>query len=125
MSSTFQPFKEEHQIFRQQVRAFVENELAPNVDQWEEDKLFPNSVFKRAGELGIIGAVGDARGSDAAGVGDGATCNGAGAAARRRTHAQSLRTADANSDGRSRGSAATVALRRSERNKSPADAAPK
>ena len=56
MSSTFQPFKEEHQIFRQQVRSFVENELVPNVDQWEKDKLFPNSVFKRAGELGITGA---------------------------------------------------------------------
>jgi len=56
MSSTFQPFKEEHQIFRQQVRTFVENELAPKVDQWEEEKLFPNSVFKRAGDLGILGA---------------------------------------------------------------------
>jgi citronellyl-CoA dehydrogenase len=56
MSSTFQPFKEEHQIFRQQVRTFVENELAPKVDRWEEEKLFPNSVFKRAGELGILGA---------------------------------------------------------------------
>jgi len=56
MSSTFRPFKEEHQIFRQQVRTFVENELAPKVDQWEEEKLFPNSVFKRAGELGILGA---------------------------------------------------------------------
>ncbi|MDH3654953.1 MAG: acyl-CoA dehydrogenase family protein [Myxococcales bacterium] len=56
MSSTFQPFQEEHQIFRQQVRTFVENELAPNVDTWEREKLFPNSVFKRAGELGILGA---------------------------------------------------------------------
>ena len=56
MSSTFQPFQEEHQIFRQQVRAFAENELAPKVDQWEKDKLFPSSVFKRAGELGILGA---------------------------------------------------------------------
>ncbi|MBW1831664.1 MAG: acyl-CoA dehydrogenase family protein [Deltaproteobacteria bacterium] len=56
MSSTFQPFKEEHQIFRQQVRTFVEHELAPKVDQWEEEKLFPNSVFKRAGEMGILGA---------------------------------------------------------------------
>jgi citronellyl-CoA dehydrogenase len=52
----FQPFQEEHQIFRQQVRAFAENELAPKVDQWEEEKIFPNSVFKRAGELGILGA---------------------------------------------------------------------
>lgn len=56
MSSTFQPFEEEHRIFRQQVRTFVESELVPNVDKWEEEKLFPNSVFKRAGELGIIGA---------------------------------------------------------------------
>jgi citronellyl-CoA dehydrogenase len=56
MSSTFQPFQEEHQIFRQQVRTFVENELVPNVDSWEKAKLFPNSVFKRAGELGILGA---------------------------------------------------------------------
>ncbi len=56
MSSTFQPFQEEHQIFRQQVRTFVENELVPNVDSWEREKLFPNSVFKRAGELGILGA---------------------------------------------------------------------
>jgi len=56
MSSTFQPFKEEHQIFRQQVRTFVESELAPKVDQWEQEKIFPNSVFKRAGDLGILGA---------------------------------------------------------------------
>ncbi len=56
MSSTFQPFKEEHQIFRQQVRTFAENELAPKVDQWEQEKIFPNSVFQRAGELGILGA---------------------------------------------------------------------
>jgi citronellyl-CoA dehydrogenase len=56
MSSTFQPFKEEHQIFRQQVRTFVENELAPKVDQWEQEKIFPSSVFKRAGDLGILGA---------------------------------------------------------------------
>jgi len=56
MSSTFQPFQEEHQIFRKQVRTFVESELVPKVDQWEEEKLFPTSVFKRAGELGILGA---------------------------------------------------------------------
>lgn len=56
MSSTFQPFEEEHQIFRKQVRSFAEQELAPKVDQWEEEKIFPSSVFKRAGELGILGA---------------------------------------------------------------------
>jgi len=49
-------YKEEHQLFRQQVRNFVDRELTPNVDQWEKDELFPNWVFKKAGELGILGA---------------------------------------------------------------------
>lgn len=49
-------FTEEHELFRKQVRAFVEKELAPNADAWEDAELFPNSVFKRAGELGITGA---------------------------------------------------------------------
>ena len=50
------PFTEEHQQFRKTVRQFAEKELAPHEKEWEEDELFPNWVFKRAGELGIIGA---------------------------------------------------------------------
>jgi citronellyl-CoA dehydrogenase len=50
------PFTEEHQQFRKTVRAFAEKELAPHVEEWEKDELFPNWVFKRAGELGIFGA---------------------------------------------------------------------
>jgi citronellyl-CoA dehydrogenase len=49
-------FGEEHEAFRRTVRAFVDKELAPNVDEWERDELFPDWVFKRAGELGILGA---------------------------------------------------------------------
>jgi len=52
----FQPFTEEHQEFRKTVRAFAEKELAPNAEEWEESGCFPNHVFKRAGELGILGA---------------------------------------------------------------------
>ncbi|MFO0549786.1 MAG: acyl-CoA dehydrogenase family protein [Polyangiaceae bacterium] len=52
----FQPFTEEHEQFRKTVRAFAEKELAPHVEEWEESGCFPNSVFKRAGELGILGA---------------------------------------------------------------------
>jgi alkylation response protein AidB-like acyl-CoA dehydrogenase len=48
-------FKEEHEIFRKTVRRFVETELAPHADEWEEKKDFPNWVFKRAGELGFLG----------------------------------------------------------------------
>ncbi len=52
----WQPYGEEHHQFRKTVRAFAEKELAPHVEEWERDELFPNSVFKRAGELGILGA---------------------------------------------------------------------
>ncbi len=52
----WQPFTEDHQQFRKTVRAFAEKELAPHVEEWERDELFPNWVFKRAGELGILGA---------------------------------------------------------------------
>ena len=50
------PFTEEHEQFRKTVRSFAEKELLPNADAWEHDELFPNWVFKRAGELGILGA---------------------------------------------------------------------
>ncbi len=50
------PYTEEHELFRQQVRTFVSKELAPHADEWERDEMFPNWVFKRAGELGILGA---------------------------------------------------------------------
>jgi citronellyl-CoA dehydrogenase len=50
------PFREEHDHFRKSVRQFVEKELAPYADEWESQELFPNEVFRRAGELGILGA---------------------------------------------------------------------
>ena len=50
------PFREEHQHFRKTVRQFCEKELAPHVEEWERDEIFPNWVFKKAGDLGIIGA---------------------------------------------------------------------
>jgi len=53
MLQTF--FTEEHDIFRKTFRDFVARELAPHADQWERDKLFPNEVFKRMGELGFFG----------------------------------------------------------------------
>jgi citronellyl-CoA dehydrogenase len=50
------PFTPDHLEFRKTVRQFCEKELAPHVEEWEADELFPNWVFKRAGELGILGA---------------------------------------------------------------------
>ena len=48
-------FTEEHELFRDTVRKFVEKELAPHAEEWEEADEFPNSVFTRLGELGFLG----------------------------------------------------------------------
>lgn len=47
-------FTEEHERLREVARAFAEKELAPHAEEWEET-TFPNSVFHRMGELGLLG----------------------------------------------------------------------
>jgi alkylation response protein AidB-like acyl-CoA dehydrogenase len=47
-------FTEEHEALRDSIRAFVQRELAPHADEWEET-TFPDSVFRRMGELGFLG----------------------------------------------------------------------
>jgi citronellyl-CoA dehydrogenase len=50
------PFTEEHQAFRQSLRRFIEKEIAPYVDQWEEAEIFPaHELFKKMGDLGYLG----------------------------------------------------------------------
>src|SRR5205085_4889047 len=47
-------FTEEHEALRESIRAFVDRELAPHAEAWEE-ATFPDSVFRRMGELGLLG----------------------------------------------------------------------
>jgi alkylation response protein AidB-like acyl-CoA dehydrogenase len=47
-------FEEHHDRLRESIRAFVEKELAPHADEWEET-TFPDSVIARMGELGFLG----------------------------------------------------------------------
>lgn len=47
-------FKEEHEIFREQFRKFVEKEIAPNYEQWEKDRIVPREIYKKAGEQGFL-----------------------------------------------------------------------
>ena len=48
-------FTPEHEELRAQVRKFVESELAPHAVEWEQEGDFPNWVFKRMGDLGLLG----------------------------------------------------------------------
>ncbi len=50
------PYREEHEQFRKTVRQFAQKELAPYAEEWEKAELFPNEVFKKAGELGLFAA---------------------------------------------------------------------
>lgn len=50
------PYSEEHEHFRKTVRQFAEKEIAPYSDEWEKAKYFPDELFKKAGQLGILGA---------------------------------------------------------------------
>ena len=47
-------FTQEHEDLRESMRAWVQKELHPHRNEWEES-TFPDSVFPRAGELGYIG----------------------------------------------------------------------
>jgi acyl-CoA dehydrogenase len=40
--------------FRATVRAFVEREIAPHVDAWDEAGAFPRVLYRRAAELGLL-----------------------------------------------------------------------
>jgi acyl-CoA dehydrogenase len=49
------PFTVEHERFRETVRRFVQTELRPRANEWEEARWFPDEVFGRLAELGYIG----------------------------------------------------------------------
>jgi citronellyl-CoA dehydrogenase len=48
-------FNEEHAWFRESLRKFVEKELKPHADEWEEAGLFPTELFRTFGRLGYLG----------------------------------------------------------------------
>jgi alkylation response protein AidB-like acyl-CoA dehydrogenase len=48
-------FQEEHNAFRDSVRRFVQKEIAPKVAEWEDNGCYDKSIFKRMGELGLLG----------------------------------------------------------------------
>jgi alkylation response protein AidB-like acyl-CoA dehydrogenase len=47
-------FTDEHEQLRESIRSFAQKELAPHAEEWEET-TFPDSVFRRMGELGFLG----------------------------------------------------------------------
>ncbi|MEZ4777026.1 MAG: acyl-CoA dehydrogenase family protein [Bacteroidia bacterium] len=48
-------FTEEHEMFRQSLRSFLDKEVIPHIDRWEEEEQIPKEVWKKMGDLGFLG----------------------------------------------------------------------
>lgn len=55
--STVSPggFSEEHEMLRDQLRRFVEEEIKPHGEKWENEGMVPRAVLRQMGELGFFG----------------------------------------------------------------------
>jgi acyl-CoA dehydrogenase len=52
-------FTEEHQMVREQIRRFLEQEVKPQADEWEQAGRVPREILRRMGELGLLGLTHD------------------------------------------------------------------
>ena len=43
-----------HEAWRKTVRGFVEREITPNVNEWDEAGAFPQELHKKAAAIGLI-----------------------------------------------------------------------
>jgi acyl-CoA dehydrogenase len=49
------PFTEEHEELRESVRGFIDRELAPFAQRWEDEEWFPDEVFPKMAAQGLLG----------------------------------------------------------------------
>ena len=48
-------FTDEHELFRESVRRFIEYEVVPDNDRWERQGIVDRSLFTGAGAHGFLG----------------------------------------------------------------------
>ena len=48
-------FNEEHNLFRESLREFLNREVSPNIEAWEKDGKIPKSIWKKMGDMGFLG----------------------------------------------------------------------
>ena len=47
-------YQEEHNIFRSSFKKFVEKEMVPHIEEWEEERKIPRAIWKKLGEQGYL-----------------------------------------------------------------------
>ena len=55
MSQAIAYFDESHDILRQTTARFVEREVKPYIEEWEEAGEFPREMYAKAAEIGLLG----------------------------------------------------------------------
>ena len=48
-------FTEEHETFRSGLKQFLDKEVKPNIDEWEEKGQIPKAIWKKFGDMGYLG----------------------------------------------------------------------
>jgi long-chain-acyl-CoA dehydrogenase len=48
-------YDETHELFRQSFRSFVQKEIVPHVEEWEQAGIVDKTAFKKAGQSGFLG----------------------------------------------------------------------
>ncbi len=54
-TTQFPGFTEEHEMIRQTVKRFCQEEIAPHAEEWDKAGGFPREIFRTAGALGLFG----------------------------------------------------------------------
>ncbi|MBZ2188197.1 acyl-CoA dehydrogenase family protein [Alcanivorax sp. JB21] len=55
MNADLEYFNDTHRMVRESMRRFVEREILPFVDEWEEAGEFPRELYSKAAEAGLLG----------------------------------------------------------------------
>ena len=48
-------FTKTHDMVRRTVKEFINKEVKPNIEEWEEAGKFPREIYRKAGDVGILG----------------------------------------------------------------------
>jgi acyl-CoA dehydrogenase len=48
------PYTAEHNIFRESLRKYLDKEIVPHIEEWEEAGIVPRSAWKKLGEQGFL-----------------------------------------------------------------------
>jgi alkylation response protein AidB-like acyl-CoA dehydrogenase len=48
-------FTEEHELFRESLRSFLQKEVVPHIETWEEQGRIPRDIWEKMGDMGFLG----------------------------------------------------------------------